>query len=76
LPVECLQEPEGIRNSTELRQPTLLSANDAGYRFLHLFIYTELSCHLSQMLNIAVPGSLSTRVLYGEHESHDAGVGL
>ncbi|CAK9219332.1 unnamed protein product [Sphagnum jensenii] len=29
LPVECLQEHEGIRSSTELRQPTLLSANDA-----------------------------------------------
>jgi hypothetical protein len=73
LPVECLQEPEGIRSSTELRQPTLLSANDAGYRFLHIFIYTEFSCHLSQMLNIAIPGSLSTRGLYGEHESNDAG---
>jgi hypothetical protein len=62
LPIESVQEAQGIRCWSGCRQPNRLSANDTGCRLSYLDA-ESLVLPLSQIKNVALSGSISTQAL-------------
>ncbi len=62
LPIESVQEAQGVRRSSGCRQPNIHSANDTGCRLSYLDA-ESLVLPLSQIKNISLSGSISTQAL-------------